>query len=365
MSITNSIHVSHKGLNLILLPASDVSLHTTKLTVSNNQDLQSALPYALEDQLVQNVDDLHFSWARTSPSDIHVVVVTDAIMQSLHSEYNEPNTVVLPDILSLPFTNGRWCVVVHGNRALVRTGLYEGFECHRDILAQQIKLFLRDNPIPQKIYYWYQRQDKEDCMPDAVKPITYYSYYRSFKNWIKKNAMLAPNLNLFSGRYQIKQGSQIKLGNWLPAIALLLLSLIIHFGFSWFQIIRYESKQQHLTEQSHKLFSEAFPNVKRIIRPRFQAEQELKRLGASNIDNKSQFFQVYGHTIKTMKNYSDLKMVGFNWKNNRFDYQLEANSMTSIESFNRQLMEQGLNSEVFNFVNDKGKAKSRLRIQAE
>ena len=364
MSVSNLVRINHKNGTLVLIPTSAATLLSTKLAVSNQQDLESALPYALEDKLVQNVEDLHFAWVKeTGQDDIHVVVIENDLMQSLHEQYSEPNVVALPDVLSLPIADKRWCVVIHGDRALVRTSTYEGFECPKQMLAQQLKLVLRDNVPPKKIHYWYQTEQDKQWLPKNVKPLVQFFNFDNFRNWITKNAMPAYRLNLFSGSYEIKKDHDFNLAQWIPAIALVLISLVIHFGYSWYQIISYEKKANDLTDQSHQLFKQSFPQVKRIVRPRVQAEQELKKLRLQNAGTDNYFFSVYGHVLKQSSAFPDMRLLGFSWKNNRFDYQIEAGSMTSIETLNRNLSQLGLNSEVANFVNDKGKTKSKLLIK--
>ena len=334
MSLNNITTITKGGVEYVLVPASSISFLKTNLSISKEQDLQAALPYALEDEVVQNVEDLHFAWARSAndPKQIHVAVAGHDLMRSLQERYIDSSTIVLPDVLTLPMVEGRWCVVIHGNRVLVRTGIYDGFECSKDNLASQIKLYLRGDKPPKKIHYWYKYEEELSYLPKNIKPMTKTDKYNNFKNWLTKNAIPAPNLNLFSGDYKSKQKTQFSFMQWLPAIALVLLSLIIHFGYSWFQIFYYESKQKQLTQQSETLFKEAFPHVKKIVRPKVQAEQELKKLGAQNSNTDNPFYEIYGSIIKTSNAFPDIKLLGYSWKNGRFDYQLEANSMTSIES---------------------------------
>lgn len=365
MSQNNIITIAKEGAEFVLVPASQVTFLKTNLSISNHQDLQAALPYALEDEVVQNVEDLHFAWARASDSanQLHVTVTSHEFMQPLKEQYNDPEFIAIPDVLVLPWTEGRWCVVVDGERALVRTGMYDGFECHKSNLASQIKLYLRGDTPPKKIHYWYQNEEDLSCLPKNIKPLTQTDKFNSLKNWLAKNAMPAANLNLFSGEYETKKSTNFSFMQWLPAVALVLISLIIHFGYSWYQIITLETEQKQLVQQSEDLFRQAFPNVKKLVRPKVQAEQELKKLGASSSDSDNPFYEIYGSILKTSNQFPDIKLLSFSWKNGRFDYQLEANSMTSIESFNKKLNELGYMSEVSNFVNDNGKAKSKLVIK--
>ncbi len=366
MSQNNIITLTKDEIDFVLVPASQVTFLKTNLGINNQQDLQAALPYALEDEVVQNVDDLHFAWARASdePNQLHVSVVSHDSMQFLQEHYNKPETIALPDVLILPVVEGRWCVAIHNDRALVRTGIYDGFECHKSNLSSQIKLYLRGDSPPKKIHYWYKDEEDLSFLPKNIKPLAQTDKFKDFKNWLVKNAMPAPNLNLFSGNYEFRKASKFSFMQWLPAVALVLLSLIIHFGYSWYQIITLESEQKQLVQQSEDLFKQAFPNVKKIVRPKVQAEQQLKKLGAQSDGSDNPFYEIYGSIIKTSNNFPDIKLLGYSWKNGRFDYQLEANSMTSIETFNKQLNELGYVSEVSNFVNDNGKAKSKLIIKA-
>ncbi len=359
------IQIEHQNKKLILLTAASTSLLKSDIKVVNNRDLQSALPYALEEQLAQNVEELHFSWVRNkTDTDIHVIVVTNELMQRLGEQFTSPDVVVLPGILALPVSEKTWCIVIDDQRALVRTGVHSGFECHKNKLQQQIKLHLRDHGVPKRIQFWSSTAQDIQFIPEKLLPITKQSRFRNFHDWIKNHAMPEPGLNLLSSQYAIKQKTSFKWIHWLPAFSLILLTLTVHFGYSWYQINKLETEQQVLLKQSHQILSQTFPDIKKVVEPKFQAEQELRKLNVSLDNSGTNFFTVFGHVMKNMRVNSDMKLLGFTWINDRLDYQIEAKNVTSIEAYNRKMINLGFDSEIINFVNDKGKSKSQMRIRS-
>src|SRR6187431_1334078 len=49
---------------VVLVPAADVLLARTELASRQREQIEQALPYALEDQLVESVDAMHVAWSQ-------------------------------------------------------------------------------------------------------------------------------------------------------------------------------------------------------------------------------------------------------------------------------------------------------------
>ncbi len=116
---------------IVLVPGDRVVLCAAAVPSRNRQRIAEALPFALEEQLIDDVDDLHFAVGeRGADGRIHTAVVArehmDAWLETLHGAGVRPEALV-PDILAVPYTPGQWTLASEADITLLRTGLQSGY----------------------------------------------------------------------------------------------------------------------------------------------------------------------------------------------------------------------------------------------
>lgn len=102
------------------------------LPFPSRRQRQTALPFAVEDQLADPIADLHFALGTELSPRRHLVgVVRKSRMdawQALLAEAGLDASILVPDALTLPLPEaGAWAVRVEGDRALARTDQGAGF----------------------------------------------------------------------------------------------------------------------------------------------------------------------------------------------------------------------------------------------
>src|SRR5688572_10832210 len=134
-----------------MVPAVDIYLGQALLPAQGNRNkYRQAIPYALEEELAEDPEQLHFALGKEQPVEIHsdeksvdvmaagkqvnipVAVINKERMrnwlQKLAAAGLQPHALV-PEVLSLPWDNNGWSVLLDGELALVRTEPLQGFAC--------------------------------------------------------------------------------------------------------------------------------------------------------------------------------------------------------------------------------------------
>src|SRR5579862_2247426 len=123
---------------IVIVPAEDVLLTTTRLPHMNRSRLLQALPYAIEEQLIEDVENLHFAISDYVPEQVlAVAVVAKTKMEQwllLLKAWQVQTDVLLPLTFALPFSQENWQIFIHEN-VIVRTGALLGFACELDQFA--------------------------------------------------------------------------------------------------------------------------------------------------------------------------------------------------------------------------------------
>jgi len=67
---------------ILLIPTEDVGLHHVDLPSASHKQLSKAIPFALEDAIAEDIDELHFSFHRESADkDINVAAISEQRLQ--------------------------------------------------------------------------------------------------------------------------------------------------------------------------------------------------------------------------------------------------------------------------------------------
>lgn len=135
----DAIRSQQRGHKVVLLiPDADVSLAETRIPSKNKKQMLQALPFALEETLAEDVDQLHFSaYRETDDADVKAAIINHQRLgfwidtlkaQDINVHY------ILPAIFSLPVETDGWCVYISEDEAQIRQGIFGGFACSLDVL---------------------------------------------------------------------------------------------------------------------------------------------------------------------------------------------------------------------------------------
>src|SRR3972149_1503344 len=116
---------------IALVPGVDVLLTSTVAPSRNRQRIMSAVPFLLEEQFANDIDELHFAIGqRESDGRVSVAVVDrirmDGWLARLRGGGIGPDMIVC-ESLSLPLEPESWALLKEPDVTLVRTGRQSGF----------------------------------------------------------------------------------------------------------------------------------------------------------------------------------------------------------------------------------------------
>ena len=148
------------GDTIVWVPSEDITLLEINLPTRNVSDVEQSLPYAIEEELLEDIDTLHIAWNMTPQRvPIPVAVVRKKQMRawvSLLRSQKISAYQLVPDVFALPLdpqepSASLW---VEPNRSVLRTGVFSGFAATRLAMDR----FLRINVLEPKRYEQYHDQ---------------------------------------------------------------------------------------------------------------------------------------------------------------------------------------------------------------
>ena len=257
---------------VVLVPAEQLMLTEVSVPGLRGPRLRQAIPYALEDRLATDVDDVHCAIGAASAEGEHqVAVVEHRVMQGWLDAFRDAGlsvAAVVPDCLALPWSgDGEVTVAITPDRALVRDGESRGFACERELLEPMLSG--RVDAIPAT------RVGTVDGapVPSALSATPVTSLRDGLLAWLAPQAV-APSLDLLQGRYAPKQRRAAALGRWRVPAALAAAWLILGVGTWLLEYRAVAAEHARLQAEINELFSSVITDEP-MVDPRVQIERRL------------------------------------------------------------------------------------------
>lgn len=357
---------------VVLIDSANVHLNHVKLPTSNRQKMLRAIPFALEDQLAEDVEQFHFVMGK-SESDYGVPVagIRKDTIETLLNAFNEAGIfldAVLPDAICSPITEGQWSVVIYGDKALVQFHDQIGTVIDTINLPLLLESSLNDAEIkPDKIAYYYLEGETPPLTPEQTNAdietvkIAYNTHpLVIFSGTYTK----AKSLNLLQGQYKPKRKTTGQWYRWRLAASLAAAWLVLYLGTSLFELNRLEHKNDALSAEIDNIYRKAFPASKRIINARVQMEQKLNELKGGGGTAGSQFLSLLSDSAAILSNQKEIQIQSIDFRNNLMNIGLTANGLQSVETLNKQLNTSStIKAEIISATSEKNRVNGSIRMQ--
>ena len=352
---------------VVLAPGEDCLLTRVNIPGRSRQKLLRAVPYALEEQLSEEVDKLHFAVGTAmEEGEWPVAVIGKEYMESLLAAVADAGLdvqQVIPEILAIPHTGNETSVLVEHDIALVRTGSVSGYAADSDNLGMLLALQKVEEDEQLPALHLFVRQDK--LQPDTAGFVgeTQVEPYAGDPLTVFARGLDARAINLLQGAYSRAGDWARVLRPWRATAALLVAGVLVSSivtGIDYYQLGN-ESKQ--LGAQIEETFRKALPGTKRIVNPRVQMQQQLdslqRRAGAGG-----GFLSLLGQSGSVLKGMQGVEISGASFRAGRLDMDLVVANLQLLDQLKQALMQPGrLEVEIQSATTGKDqRVQSRLRI---
>lgn len=266
---------------VLLIPSADVLLTRTVLVTTNNRQLKQALPYALEESLVGEVEDQHFVWQAENDNTLAVAVIERERLKAwiqLLKQQKLRAKAILPDVFALPVNEAMPTLWQREGQAWVRTDALSGFSCPAVSLPLLVSSLFDPEAQERKLQlYTDQPADWQQAFTILPEPQP--------NHLLQKSLQAGMGLNLLAG-YQDDSMSSFNRNwrRWKLAASLAIFCGTVWAGIQGMDIWR-SSEQLKLAEQQNlALFHEIFPEVKdiEVSALRSRATSEMAKIESLN-----------------------------------------------------------------------------------
>jgi general secretion pathway protein L len=317
----------------LLLPATDVLLIELNLPISSQRQLQKALPFALEDYLAYDLEMYHWVWSKQPGDKVAVAAIAHEKLAAYLQGFNEADIKlqsVYAETLFLPVSDNAVSILLDRNHAIVRFSAWHGGGIDQDFLPRFIENTLMDH---NRIHLLYTEPCAELVWPKS--PGINSEAIPSAMTVLRPDKKM--ELNLLTGIYRPDQPSNVSWKAWIPAVALIMLAALIQYGSAFMAYRQSQTQLAELENTNRQLFKQTFPQIKRIVNIKTQAEQALQALRKQQGNGGSVYLGLLFQTGQVLSQDPSLQLQSLDYLNGILSLHLRGTGVAQIEGLKQQM----------------------------
>lgn len=351
---------------VVLVPGSEVLLARAAVPTTNRQRARKAVPFALEDMLAADIDDLHFALgARDAEGQWPVAVVARARMDEWLRQLHEAGILpdrLLPEALALPLEAGAGGLLLEAGGALLRDQPWSAQVLAPDMLPALLELLASrtEAGIELQVWHcggalpvWLERVSAkvEPCADGAL-------------NVFAAGLAQAGQLDLLQGPYSRKEQYGRLWRPWRAAAALLLIGIVVSAIQLGLRQRALQAEAAALATQIEDVYKQAFPGG-RIVNPRAQMEQQLNSLRRARGGVGDDFLGLVAQLGGVFAATPGIELTSANFRDGYLDVELTAGDVQVLDRLKQKITAKGgLSVEIQSATTgDNQRVQGRLRIQ--
>ena len=356
----------------LVVPGDDVLLAEAVVPGGSAARAQQAVPFALEEQLADDVERLHFALGAKGKGDLWpVAALARTTMERLVAQCAEAGlrpSAVVPEPLALPRGEVAvdapdapvWTALLDGEEAIVRLHGHRGFTSDPALLPLMLEGALRDLPARAQAgaagsgaggstaegadavraaLHVYTTPGTDPIDTAALPP----GLTLSANDEVSRLELFAlglasaPHIDLLQGEFSPKQNfdKAWKPWRWTAALAACL-ALFLLIG-EWLDYRRLAEREAQLDAAIAETFASALPGT-RMQRPLRQMQSALEAIGAGGSDTFIVRTEQIAASLAAQP-ATTLRSIGY--RDGRFDLDLTTDALPTLDALKSAIEERG------------------------
>ena len=359
---------------IVLVPGTDALLAEPVLPVKSGTKLAQVVPFALEEHLAADVEDLHFAVGkRDARPGTPVTVVSHTRMetwQALLADAGLHADAIYPETAALPETPNAITLLIDGARVYVRRSDTPGAVLDVQPLIEALQLALASGEEAREHVTIYVSEDDYERERELLEGLREFTASLQLKllpdgplPLLAANIVQGSPVNLLQGRYQAKRKLQISFAPWRYAAILAGVFLASHLGLKSWQYLHYRSQEARLDAEIAQLYQQLMPGapLPETAAARRMVEARLNQLrGTGPVSGMMTTLATLGEAIGQTPG---VNIEALAYRNNTTDLRVVAPSVDMLDRIRQLASEHGLDAKIESASPRDSKFEGRLQFK--
>ncbi|KTD65697.1 type II secretion system protein GspL [Legionella spiritensis] len=311
---------------IVVLPCQFFSLYQVQLPWLGEKKARAALPYALEDQLAQNVENLHFAFDRQHYMDGRylVAVCSRDYLRQVITKIDQCGLDF--DVITLD-----WFALKNNESCVLPEYLLANHETFQGALGRELAdLYLsRLNPQQHALYLFTDSGEPPRTFPAAIhieEPSTV---------WLAKRLMKNNIMNLCQGDLAHGNAKNRTRLWYVMAGAMFAVWLISLITINAFKLHSLNSDMAEVDKKIAVIYHHFFPQAQQVISPRFRISQLLK----GNQNGGDNTFWTLLNTLSEVTPGNESIIEQLRFQNKSIQVTLASKNFETLEALQNRLIQ--------------------------
>jgi len=362
-SLSLAAAVWRTGRVVVLAPATQILLAEPELPPGGGAKISRAVPFALEEQLTEDVDQLSFAIGhRRGNGRTAVAVVSRSVLQGWLADLRDAGLepqAIFPDISLMPENPAQTVLWLEKDRLAVRRPDAIPFAVELSpvrealvvagVIADPLQAAEEPKPKESAILYltredWARVQAEFEDLLEEFASLKVQLLADGPLPWLARGTNAADAVNLLQGEFSRTADYGERWHRWRPAAALAGALFLVHLGAQALQIRQAKHESAALDGEISQLFSFAMPGDT-LSDPRRQMQAKLERIRKSGAG--PQYF------LRALQTFSGAltaapktTISALSYRENALDMTVNAPSLAALSQLTQSVGKEGLAAEI-------------------
>jgi general secretion pathway protein L len=362
-SLSLAAAVWRSGKVVVLASATQILLAEPELPPGGGTKLARAVPFALEEQLTEDVDQLSFAIGhRRGSGATPVAVVSRSVLQGWIADLSaaglEPQAIY-PDISLMPENPGQTVLWLENDRLAVRRPGAMPFAVElapvkealvvASVIGDPLQASEEPKPKESAILYvtredWARVQEEFEGLLEEFASLKVQLLSDGPLPWLARGMNTADAVNLLQGEFSRTTNYGERWHRWRLPAALAAALLVVHVAAQALQIRQAKHESASLDSEISQVFSSAMPGDK-LADPRRQMQSKLERIRKSGAGP-----QYFLRTLQTLSGAlaatPKTTISALSYRENALDMTLNAPSLAALSQLTQFVGKEGFAAEI-------------------
>ena len=329
-----------------------VTTHKVNLPAKTRKQFNTALPYALEDFISEDVENMHFicpNWKANKECFVYVVAKEKMLeWKALATKYRLPIEQLLPEYSLVPFHDAAdYSLALCNEKILSHQRSGYGVSIDKDFLD----VCLMEIPINETVAVNNEALTEQLILDNPDRDFRYWSFGSKMNHFLE----YTPNssLDLWGDKYKpVIRRRAIKA--FLAPIALIVMVIVLKLGFDSYRYFSLHAEIASIQAESKHLLQGSFPLLDNVA-PGSERQMMAKAIArAGGSDRSKNVHSVLADVAKVLGR-QNISLTNIVYRNKELILTCKLNNYSQVDTLTKQFNRTGsLQAKLQSSVSEKG-----------
>lgn len=345
---------------LLSVPAEQVLLREVAFTAAERRLLRQTVPYTLEDQLLDEVDDNHFALGPAAAGQVAVAVVRrDWLATWLErcAQLGLDIQRVVPEQLLLPWQPEQWSLRATAERWLVRCGRWRGFALEPESAALALQLLLDEGEVPPRQLLIDSDIALEELLPQLPELLRGVAVAQPFSS---DAADPADWIDLRQGLFARALPWRRWWLQWRWPAVVCAVAVLVQFAVAGLEHYRLDQRHLQLRQQIEAVYRSVEPRG-HAPEPERQLQRKVQSLRGGSGAALLPLLERVGAAVHAIDGVA-LQSLTYSERQGEVRLSLSAGSFADVEKLRQAIAAKGLDAQLVGSSADGSRTRAQMRI---